>query len=77
VNGSKVASAHIHHLNPLPSNLGDVMRSFDRVLLPEINSGQLSRVLRAEYLVDVESFCKVEGQPLYAAEIEREIEARQ
>jgi 2-oxoglutarate ferredoxin oxidoreductase subunit alpha len=76
-NGNKVASAHIHHLNPLPSNLGDVMRSFDRVLLPEINSGQLSRVLRAEYLVDVESFCKVEGQPLFAGEIEREIEARQ
>ena len=75
--GHKVASAHIRHLNPLPSNTGDVLRSFDRVLVPEMNSGQLSQVLRAKYLVDVESFCKVQGLPLYAAEIEREIAERQ
>jgi 2-oxoglutarate ferredoxin oxidoreductase subunit alpha len=75
--GCKVASAHIRHLNPLPPNLGDVLRSFDRVLLPELNSGQLSKVLRAEFLVDIESFCKVQGQPIFAGEIEREIEARQ
>ncbi len=74
--GHKVACSQLHHLNPLPANTGDVLRSFDRVLVPEMNSGQLAMVLRAEFLVDVESFCKVQGQPLYAAEIEREITER-
>ncbi len=72
-NGVKVAHAHFHHLNPLPANTGELLRRFDRVLLPEMNSGQLAKVLRAEFLVDVESFTKVKGQPLWAAEIEREI----
>ncbi|MGZ4184944.1 MAG: 2-oxoacid:acceptor oxidoreductase subunit alpha [Solirubrobacteraceae bacterium] len=75
--GHKVACAHIRHLHPLPANTGDVLRSFDRVLVPEMNTGQLAQVLRAKYLVDVESFCKVQGLPLYAAEIEREIAERQ
>jgi 2-oxoglutarate ferredoxin oxidoreductase subunit alpha len=75
--GHKVACAHLHHLNPLPSNAGDVLRSFDRVLVAEMNTGQLAQVLRARFLVDVESFCKLEGQPLFGAEIEREIAARQ
>ncbi len=75
--GHKVACAHLRHLRPLPANTGDVLRSFDRVLVPEMNTGQLARVLRAEFLVDVESFCKVQGQPLFAAEIEQQIEERQ
>jgi 2-oxoglutarate/2-oxoacid ferredoxin oxidoreductase subunit alpha len=75
--GHKVACAHIHHLNPLPHNIGDVLRSFDRVLVPEMNTGQLAKVLRAKFLVDIESFCKVKGQPIFAAEIEHEIEERQ
>jgi 2-oxoglutarate/2-oxoacid ferredoxin oxidoreductase subunit alpha len=75
--GHKVASAHLHNLNPLPRNTGDVLRSFDRVLVPEMNSGQLSLLLRAKFLVDVESYCKVEGRPLFAAEIEAEIAKRQ
>jgi 2-oxoglutarate ferredoxin oxidoreductase subunit alpha len=75
--GHKVASAHLRHLSPLPSNTGDVLRSFDRVLVPEMNSGQLAQVLRAKFLVDVESFCKVQGQPLFSAEIEHEIGERQ
>jgi 2-oxoglutarate ferredoxin oxidoreductase subunit alpha len=54
-----------------------VLRSFDRVLVPEMNSGQLAQVLRAKFLVDVESFTKIEGRPLFAAEIEREIAGRQ
>ncbi|MBV9801611.1 MAG: 2-oxoacid:acceptor oxidoreductase subunit alpha [Solirubrobacterales bacterium] len=74
--GHKVACAHIHHLNPLPANVGDVLRSFPRVLVPEVNSGQLARELRGRFLVDVESFTKVKGQPLFAAEIEREIGQR-
>jgi 2-oxoglutarate/2-oxoacid ferredoxin oxidoreductase subunit alpha len=74
--GHEVAHAHLRHLNPLPANTGDVLRSFDRVLVPEMNAGQLAQVLRAKFLVDVESFCKVQGLPLYAAELEREIEER-
>jgi 2-oxoglutarate/2-oxoacid ferredoxin oxidoreductase subunit alpha len=75
--GHKVASAHLRHLNPLPANTGEVLRSFERVLVPEMNTGQLAKVLRARFVIDVESFCKVRGQPLQAAEIEREVEARQ
>ena len=74
--GARVAVAHFHHLNPLPANTGEVLRSYERVLLPEMNSGQLAKVLRAEYLVDVESYSKVRAQPLFAAEIEQEILAR-
>jgi 2-oxoglutarate ferredoxin oxidoreductase subunit alpha len=75
--GHKVACAQLRHLNPLPANTGDVLRSFDRVLVPELNRGQLADVLRSRFLVDVESFSKVRGQPLFAAEVEREIAERQ
>jgi 2-oxoglutarate/2-oxoacid ferredoxin oxidoreductase subunit alpha len=71
--GRKVARAHLHHLNPLPANLGDVLGAYPKVLLPEMNNGQLARVLRAEYLVDVHSYTRVEGRPLLAGEIERAI----
>ncbi len=74
--GHKVASAHLRHLNPLPANVGDVLRSFDRVLVPEMNTGQLAHVLRAKFLVDVESFSKVQGQPIFAGEIEQQIAER-
>jgi 2-oxoglutarate ferredoxin oxidoreductase subunit alpha len=75
--GHKVACAHVRHLNPLPANLGDVLRSFDRVLVPELNSGHLALLLRAKYLVDVESYSKIQGQPLFAGEIEQQIAERQ
>ncbi len=74
--GLKVASAHLRNLNPLPANTGDALRFFDRVLVPEMNTGQLALLLRGRFLVDVESFCKVQGQPLFASEVEREILAR-
>ncbi len=74
--GTKVACAQLRHLNPLPANVGDVLRSFDRVLVPELNSGQLAQILRARFLVDVESFSKVQGQPLFTAEVAREIAER-
>jgi len=54
-----------------------VLRSFDRVLVPELNSGQLAQILRAKFLVDVESYCKVQGEPLFAGEIEQQIVERQ
>ena len=75
--GHTVASAHLSHLNPFPANTGDVLRSFDRVLVPDMNTGQLAKLLRAKYLIDVESFTKVQGQPLFASEIEEQIAERQ
>jgi 2-oxoglutarate ferredoxin oxidoreductase subunit alpha len=75
--GHKVACAHLRHLNPLPANVGEVLRSYKRVLVPEMNTGQLAQVLRARFLVDVESFSKVRGQPLHSAEIEARIAERQ
>jgi 2-oxoglutarate/2-oxoacid ferredoxin oxidoreductase subunit alpha len=71
--GGKVASAHLHHLNPLPANTGEVLRAYRRILIAETNSGQLAKLVRAEFLLDAESFAKVEGEPLLAAELEREI----
>lgn len=75
--GHRVACAQLSHLNPLPSNTGDVLRSFERVLVPELNTGQLAMLLRSRFLVDVESFCKVQGQPLFAQEVADEIARRQ
>jgi 2-oxoglutarate ferredoxin oxidoreductase subunit alpha len=71
--GAKVARTHLIHLNPFPKNLGDVLRSYDRVLVPEMNLGQLSRLLRAEYLVDAISMSKVKGVPFRAVEISERI----
>jgi 2-oxoglutarate ferredoxin oxidoreductase subunit alpha len=71
--GRKVASAHLHHLNPLPKNTGDVVRAYPKVLIPEMNTGQLSKVIRAAYLVDAKTFSKVQGQPIFADELETAI----
>ena len=62
--GQKVAAAHLRYLNPLPANTGDVLRSYRRILVPEVNTGQLVEVLRARFLVDAESYTKVEGLPI-------------
>ena len=67
--GLAVASIHLRHLNPLPADLGSILRQYSRVLVPEINSGQLIKVLRAEYLVDAVGFNKVRGLPLMSEEI--------
>ncbi|MFI7276280.1 2-oxoacid:acceptor oxidoreductase subunit alpha [Streptomyces sp. NPDC049879] len=64
--GGKVAQTHLRHLNPFPANLGEVLRSYDRVLLPEMNLGQLALLLRAKYLVDVRSITQVTGLPFKA-----------
>jgi 2-oxoglutarate ferredoxin oxidoreductase subunit alpha len=74
--GKRVDHAHLSHLSPLPKNTGDVVRAYPRVLIPEINTGQLVRLIRAEYLVDAESYTKVEGLPIFAAELDELIEAR-
>jgi 2-oxoglutarate ferredoxin oxidoreductase subunit alpha len=67
--GKPVASIHLRHLNPLPPDLGQVLRQYQRVLVPEINSGQLVRVLRAEYLVDAVGYNRVSGMPLASQDI--------
>ena len=73
-NGGKVAFAHLYHLNPFPKNTGEVLRTYDRVLVPETNTGQLAKLLRAEYLVDVRSYTKVEGQPILPEQLDEEIQ---
>ena len=71
--GLKVAQAHLVHLNPFPADLGDVLKRYQRVLVPEVNLGQLSRMLRAEYLVDAVSLTQVSGIPFRAASMETAI----
>jgi 2-oxoglutarate ferredoxin oxidoreductase subunit alpha len=71
--GRRVAQVHLVHLNPFPSNLGEILRRAPKVLVPEMNLGQLSRLLRAEYLVDAQSISKVKGVPFTAGELERAI----
>ena len=72
--GRKVAHAHFTHLNPLPRNAEEVLKRFDRVLVPEMNLGQLSKVLRAEYLVDTVGYNKVRGLPFTSGELAEAIE---
>ncbi|MET7460379.1 2-oxoacid:acceptor oxidoreductase subunit alpha [Nonomuraea sp. NPDC005501] len=67
--GGKVAQAHLRHLNPLPANTGEVLKGYDKVLLPEINLGQLALLLRARYLVDIISYNRVRGLPFKAEEL--------
>jgi 2-oxoglutarate ferredoxin oxidoreductase subunit alpha len=73
--GHKVATAHLHHLNPFPRNTGEVVRRYEKVLVPEINLGQLRMLLRAEFLVDAIGYNKVRGRPFRAAELEDAIAA--
>ncbi|WP_307854198.1 2-oxoacid:acceptor oxidoreductase subunit alpha [Nocardioides palaemonis] len=67
--GYHVAQAHLRHLNPFPSNLGEVLKGYDKVLVPEMNLGQLSLLLRAKYLVDAVGYNHVRGLPLKATEL--------
>jgi 2-oxoglutarate/2-oxoacid ferredoxin oxidoreductase subunit alpha len=71
--GKKVATANLNYINPLPKNLGDVLRSFDKVLIPELNTGQLLKVIRAEFLLDVTGLNKVAGEPFKVSEITEKI----
>jgi len=71
--GLSVSSAHIRHLNPLPRNLGEVMKRYDRVLMPEINLGQLRMIVRSRFLVDAIGLNKVSGRPFTISEVEAKI----
>ncbi|MFC8869167.1 2-oxoacid:acceptor oxidoreductase subunit alpha [Streptomyces sp. NPDC057148] len=67
--GEAVAQAHLRHLNPFPHNLGDVLKRYDKVVVPEMNLGQLATLVRAKYLVDVESYNQVNGMPFKAEQL--------
>ena len=71
--GRKVATAHLVHLNPMPSDTGEVVRRYRRVLIPEMNTGQLALLIRAAHLVDATTYSKVQGQPIFAEDLENEI----
>jgi 2-oxoglutarate ferredoxin oxidoreductase subunit alpha len=71
--GTKVARAHMYHMHPMPRNTGEVVRRYPQVLVPEMNTGQLVKLIRAEFLVPAEGYNKVQGQPIFAEEVEREI----
>ena len=67
--GLEVAQVHLRHLNPFPRDLGEILKQYDAVMVPEMNLGQLSMLLRAKYLVDVVGYNFVRGLPLKAAEL--------
>jgi 2-oxoglutarate/2-oxoacid ferredoxin oxidoreductase subunit alpha len=71
--GKRVATAHLYHLNPFPGNTREVVTRYRRVLIPEMNRGQLSLLVRGRYLVDARSYTKMQGQPIFAEELEAEI----
>jgi 2-oxoglutarate ferredoxin oxidoreductase subunit alpha len=73
--GRNIAQAHVRHLNPFPANLGHILRSYDRVIVPEMNLGQLAMLLRAKYLVDVQSYARVRGLPISLSELALDLEA--
>jgi len=67
--GLSVAHVHLRYLNPLPPDLGDILRRYKKVLVPEMNLGQLARILRERYLIGVEQLNKVQGKPFKVSEI--------
>ncbi|MCA9258402.1 MAG: 2-oxoglutarate ferredoxin oxidoreductase subunit alpha, partial [Planctomycetales bacterium] len=73
--GAKVAHCHLRYLNPFPKNLGEILTKFDKVLVPELNLGQLRTILRAEYLMDLEGLNKVEGKPFSVGEVYQKIQS--
>ena len=73
VRGIKVAQAHLKHLNPFPRNTEQVLRRFDTVIVPEMNTGQLAKLLRADFLLDAKSINKINGLPFRAGELEQQI----
>jgi 2-oxoglutarate ferredoxin oxidoreductase subunit alpha len=72
--GRRIGHVHLRHLNPLPTNLGEVIKRYKKVLVPEMNMGQLLLVLRAKFLVDAQGYNKIQGKPFKTSEIEQKIE---
>jgi 2-oxoglutarate ferredoxin oxidoreductase subunit alpha len=72
--GVRVGHVHLRHLNPLPRNLGEVLKRYRKVVVPEMNMGQLVWVLRAKYLIDAQGFNKIQGKPFKVSEVEAMIQ---
>ncbi len=72
--GKDVAHIHLHHINPMPKNLGQLLKGFEKILMPEMNSGQLIQLIRSKYLVDAKGFNKVQGLPFTTTELKIKIE---
>ena len=72
--GISISHLHLRYLNPLPGDLGDILDRFDKVLIPELNMGQLIKIIRARYLVDAVELSKVQGQVFRVPEVEAGIE---
>jgi 2-oxoglutarate ferredoxin oxidoreductase subunit alpha len=71
--GHSVASAHLRYLNPFPKNLGEVLKRYEKVIIPELNLGQLCMLIRAQFLVDAVSFGQVKGKPFKVSELVKKI----
>ena len=71
--GRKIASAHLKHMNPFPRNTGEVLRRFDRIIVPEVNTGQLSKLIRSDFLIDAVSINSVRGIPLRSGDLEQQL----
>jgi 2-oxoglutarate ferredoxin oxidoreductase subunit alpha len=71
--GLPVSHIHLRYMWPMPRNLGELLRGFEHVMVPELNNGQLVRLLRSEYLVPAQPLCKIHGQPFRVAELVRSI----
>ena len=71
--GHKVSSVHLTHLNPLPRRLGDLLKRYEKVLIPELNMGQLSLIIRSRYMIDAISYNKVQGRPFLVSEMVEKI----
>jgi 2-oxoglutarate ferredoxin oxidoreductase subunit alpha len=71
--GHKISHAHLRYLNPFPKNLGEVLHKFDRVVIPELNLGQLKNLIQAKYLKPVIGINKVQGKPFKAVELEEKL----
>jgi len=73
LDGGKVATLHLRHLNPMPQNLGEILHRYEKILIPELNTGQLRKVIRAEFLVDAKGLNKIAGEPFKISEITEKI----
>ena len=74
-NGKAVAHAHLRHLNPFPRNTGEVLRRYEKVLVPEMNTGQLLQLIRAEFLIDAVGYNQVRGLPVTSSALAAAMEA--
>jgi 2-oxoglutarate ferredoxin oxidoreductase subunit alpha len=71
--GKSVAHAHLRYIRPMPRNFGDVLKRYKTILIPEINTGQLARVIRDKYLIDVKQYNKIQGMPITKSELYHEV----